>query len=192
MHFTWLTPPGPYRARTCRERELTLYHRDTFLTTQGHGGPPRISDQLNAGTSSETTRIKDDTHHSRTHSFQQGEYGKDNNYDGQMIFREPWGLKLPDICLTGEENPRKTSPRKLVPTGDTTRARWVTSAHTTACSTAVDDCKYAKQYFSATNAISKKWLRALFEVAIQFLFSILSLTASNGEHWTCFLKCKPL
>ena len=36
---------------------------------------------------------------------------------------------LPDICLTGEENPRKTSPRKPVPTGDRTRALYVTGAH---------------------------------------------------------------
>ena len=35
--------------KTCRVRELTLVHIHTFLTTQGHGGPPRISDQLNAG-----------------------------------------------------------------------------------------------------------------------------------------------
>ena len=28
------------------------------------------------------------------------------------------GLKLPDICLKGEENTENTSPRKLVPTGD--------------------------------------------------------------------------
>ena len=27
--------------------------------------------------------------------------------DGQMIFGDLEGLKLPDICLTGEENPRK-------------------------------------------------------------------------------------
>ena len=27
-----------------------------FLTTQGHGGPPRMSDQPNAGASSETTQ----------------------------------------------------------------------------------------------------------------------------------------
>ena len=58
--------------------------------------------------------------------------------DGQMIFGDRGGLKLPDICLTGEEKPRKTSPRKLVPTGDRTRARCVTSAHATTCSTAVD------------------------------------------------------
>ena len=55
-----------------------------------------------------------------------------------MIFGDLVGLKLPDIRLTGEEKPQKTSPRKLIPTGDRTRARCVTSAHATTCSTAVD------------------------------------------------------
>ena len=54
-----------------------------------------------------------------------------DDYDGQMIFGDLVGLNLPDIRLTGEEKPRKTSPRKLVPTGDRTRARCVTSAHAT-------------------------------------------------------------
>ena len=47
-------------------------------------------------------------------------------------------LTLPGICLIGTENPRKTSPRKLVQTGDRTRTHYVTGAHATACSTAVD------------------------------------------------------
>ena len=34
-----------------------------------------------------------------------------------MIFGDLGGLKLPDMCLTGEEKPEKTSPRKHVPTG---------------------------------------------------------------------------
>ena len=34
---------------TCRERKLTLDHIQTFLTPGGHGGPPRMKDQLNAG-----------------------------------------------------------------------------------------------------------------------------------------------
>ena len=39
-----------------------------------------------------------------------------------MIFGDLGSLNLPDICLTGEEKPQKTtSPRKLVPTGDRTR-----------------------------------------------------------------------
>ena len=46
------------------------------------------------------------------------------------MFGDLVGLKLPDIRLTGEEKtPKKTSPRKLVPTGNRTRARCVTSAH---------------------------------------------------------------
>ena len=45
-----------FRYTTCRERELTLDHIHTFLTTQGYGGPSRIRDQLNAGATSETTR----------------------------------------------------------------------------------------------------------------------------------------
>ena len=61
-----------------------------------------------------------------------------DDYDGQMIFGDLVDLKLPDIRLAGEEKPRKTSPRKLVPIGNRTRARCVTSAHATTCSTAVD------------------------------------------------------
>ena len=52
----------------------------------------------------------------------------DDGNDGQMIFGDLGGLKLPDICLTGEEKPRKN----LIPTGDRTRARCVTAAHATA------------------------------------------------------------
>ena len=68
--FTWLTPPGPYIATTCRERELTLDHIHTFLTTLRHDGPPWMSDQLNAGATSETTRTWKTIHtlHSPIHS----------------------------------------------------------------------------------------------------------------------------
>ena len=67
---------------------------------------------------------------------------------GQIIFGDLGGLKLPDICLNVRINPEKTSPRKLVPTGDRTRARCVTSAHATTCSTAVDRKKswFESQY----------------------------------------------
>ena len=57
----------------------------------------------------------------------------DDDNDGQMIFGDLGGLKLPDIRLTGEE---KTSPRK--PARDRTRACCVTGAHATAWLTAVD------------------------------------------------------
>ena len=46
-----------------------------------------------------------------------------------MTFGDPVGIKLPDICLTGEDNPeKKKTPRKPVPTGDQTRALLVTDA----------------------------------------------------------------
>ena len=52
--FSWLTPPGPNRDTTYRERD----HIHTFLTTQGHGGPPRMRDLLNT----ETTRTRKTRH----------------------------------------------------------------------------------------------------------------------------------
>ena len=53
--ITLLMPSGPYRATTCREKELTLDHIHTFLTTQEREKPPRMRDQLNAGATTETT-----------------------------------------------------------------------------------------------------------------------------------------
>ena len=52
------------------------------------------------------------------------------------------GLKLPDICLTGEEELWKTLPMKIVPTGHETRARCMRGAHAAICSRAVDRTKF--------------------------------------------------
>ena len=46
-----------------------------------------------------------------------------DDYDGQIIAGDLVGLKLPDIRLTSEKKPERTSPRKHVPSGDRTRAR---------------------------------------------------------------------
>ena len=35
--------------------------------------------------------------------------------DGQMIFGDLGGLKLPDICLTGDEKPRKNLTQETCP-----------------------------------------------------------------------------
>ena len=64
--FTWPTPPGPYRATTCGGRELNIIKIHTFLTTQGHGGPPRMSDQPNAGATSETAQTWKTIHTNHT------------------------------------------------------------------------------------------------------------------------------
>ena len=62
----------------------------------------------------------------------------DDDNDGQMIFGDLGGLKLPDICLTGEEKPRKSLTQETCPDRGSNPARCVTVAHVTACSTAVD------------------------------------------------------
>ena len=97
-----------------------------------------MSDQLNAGATSETAQTGKTIHTKHTLSHPNKANMNDDD-DGQMILGDLGGLKFPEICLTGEEKPEKTSPRKPVPTGDRTRARCVTSAHATTCSTAVDE-----------------------------------------------------
>ena len=135
--FSSLTPPRPYRATTCRERELTLHHIHTFLPCKDMEG------LLGWGISSMLGPLpRQHKHESRytssTHPFIIIRRLRKDDYAGKMIFGDLLGLKLPDICLTGEEKPRKTSPRKLVPTGDPTRARCVTGAHTIFCSTVMN------------------------------------------------------
>ena len=39
----------------------------------------------------------------------------DDDNDGQMIFGDLGGLKLLDICLTGEENPGKNHTQEICP-----------------------------------------------------------------------------
>ena len=39
----------------------------------------------------------------------------DDDNDGQMIFGDLVGLKLPDTCLTGEEKPRKNLTQETCP-----------------------------------------------------------------------------
>ena len=43
-----------------------MEHMHTFLTTQGHGGPPRMSDQPNAGATSETAQTGKTIHTKHT------------------------------------------------------------------------------------------------------------------------------
>ena len=69
--FMWVTPPGSYRATTCREWELTLNRIHNVLITQGHGGPPRMRDQLNAEAASGTKQTWKKMHniHAHIHSI---------------------------------------------------------------------------------------------------------------------------
>ena len=54
--------------------------------------------------------------------------------------------KLPDICLTGEENPRKNLTQETCP--DRGSNPGVTGVHATACSTAVDELRNFNQILS--------------------------------------------
>ena len=136
--FTWPTPPGPYKATTCRVRELNYRSHIYLLTTQGYGEPPRMSDQPNAGATSETAQTWKtiNTKHTLSHANKakmEWWWRRPNDIRG------PWGPKVSwHLCYRWGKTPKKISPRKLVPTGDRTRARCVTSAHATTCSTAVD------------------------------------------------------
>ena len=62
----------------------------------------------------DNANIKDDTIHAPIHANKANMKGV---YDGQMIFGDHRGRKIPIICLSGQEKSRKkTSPRKPVPT----------------------------------------------------------------------------
>ena len=96
-----------------------------------------MRDQLDSGATSETAQTCK-TIHTRNTVIPTRRIGT-NDYGGQMIFGDLVGLKFPGICLTGEwKHQKKTSPKKPVPSGDQTRARCVTGAHATACSTALN------------------------------------------------------
>ena len=89
-------------------------HRHTFLTTQGHGGPPRISDLSDVGATSETAQ-NERIYTASTHQFIPTRRIWNDDYGGQMIFGDLVGLKFPEICLTGEEKPRKNLTQETYP-----------------------------------------------------------------------------
>ena len=141
--FTWPMPPGPYRATTCRGEGIKLWithilfwpHKDMeclpgWVMSPMPGPPPRQQKHERRYTPS-------------THSVIPTRRIWKDDYDGQMIFGDLGGPKVPwHLSYRWGKTPNKTSPRKPVPTGDRTRARCVTSAHATTCSTAVDNFLY--------------------------------------------------
>ena len=62
--------------------------------------------------------------------------GDDN--DGQMIFGDLGGPKLPDICLTCEEKPRKNLTQETGPDRGSNPGPLRTGAHATAWPITVD------------------------------------------------------
>ena len=74
----------------------------------------RMSDQSNAEPTSETNK-QERRYTPSTHPFILRKRIWNDDYDGQMIFGDLVGLKLPDICLTGEEKPRKNLAQETCP-----------------------------------------------------------------------------
>ena len=112
--FTWPTPPGPYRATTCRERKLNYGSHNTFLTTQGYGGPPGWVISPMPGPPPRQ-HVYERQYTLSTHSVIPTRRIWNDDYDGQMIFGDPGGLQFPDIRFTGEENPRKNLTQETCP-----------------------------------------------------------------------------
>ena len=115
--FTWPTPPGPYIATTCRERELTKYHIHTFFyhTRTWRASSDEGSAQCR-GHLRDSTNMKDDTIHTPIHSNKVNKKGwlwRPNDIRG------PWGLKASwHVSYRWGKTPKKN--RKIVPTGDRT------------------------------------------------------------------------
>ena len=61
----------------------------------------------------------------------------DDDNDGQMIFGDLGGLKIPDICLTGEEEPPKNLTKETCPDRESNPGP-LHDRRATTCPTAVD------------------------------------------------------
>ena len=108
--FTWLTPPGPYRATTCWERELTLDHIILFWPHKDMEGFPGWGISLILEPHEQERR-----HTPFTHPCVLIRRIWKDDCEGQTIFGYLVGLKLPDISLTGEEKPRKNLTQETCP-----------------------------------------------------------------------------
>ena len=80
-------------------------HIHTVLTTQGHGGPPRKISPMPGPPPRQHKHERQFT--PNTHSVIPTMRIWNDDYEGQVIFGDLVCLKFPDICLTGEEKPRK-------------------------------------------------------------------------------------
>ena len=179
--FTWLTPPGPYRATTFLWPHKDMESFPGWVISSMPGPPPRQHKHERRYTPG-------------THSVIPIRWIWNDDYGGQMVFGVLVSLKIPDICLTGEEKPRKTSPRKSVPTGDRTRARCVTGVHVTACSTVVDSTIYKNYKGWKEKIINESLIQFVSRRPIQWLKISLFLemwvkVVCNEESILRFLAC---
>ena len=105
-------PPGPYRATTCRGRELNFGSHTHFFdhTRIWRASSDEWSAQCR-GHLRDSTNMKDNTYQTHTQSYQQGEYGMmimaAKWYSGTL-----WAWSFLTFVLQVRINPKKISPRK--------------------------------------------------------------------------------
>ena len=106
--------PGPYRATTCRGRELNCGSQTYFFD---HTWTCRASpDVISPMPGPPARQHKHERQYTpSTHPFIPTRRIWDDDYGGQMIFGDIVGLKFPDICLSGEERPRKNFTQETCP-----------------------------------------------------------------------------
>ena len=98
--------PGLTEPLPVGRENWTLDHIHTVLTTEVHGGPPGWGTSSRPG-SPPWQHEHEGRYTPVTHIFILKRRIWKDDYEGQMIFGELMSLKIPDICLTGEEKPRK-------------------------------------------------------------------------------------
>ena len=105
--FTW---PTTYRGRELNYGSHTYFfdHTRTWRTS-----PDEWSAQCR-GHLRHSTNMKDNTPQAHTQVIPTRRMWNDDD-DGQMIFGDLGGVKFPDICLTGEEKPRKNLTQETCP-----------------------------------------------------------------------------
>ena len=105
-------PPGPYRATTCRGRELNCGSQTCFFD---HTRTWRASPNEWSVRSRPRQHKHERQYTSSIHPFIPTRRIWNDDYGGQMIFGDLMGLKFPGICLTGEEKPRKNLTQETCP-----------------------------------------------------------------------------
>ena len=104
-HATWGLQSHDLSGEEINSRSHTYFFDHTRIwRASSDEGPAQCCGQLR-----DNTNMKDNrpTHHPSIHPLILTRRMQKDDYEGQVIFGDLVGLKLPDICLIGEENQQK-------------------------------------------------------------------------------------
>ena len=141
-----------YRDTTCRGMELNCGSQTYFFDhiRTWRASPDELSATLETAQTWKTIHIKHTPIHTKSNKANMEWWLRRPN-----DIRGPWGPKVSRHLSYRWGKSRKETPRKLVPTGDRTRARCVTGAHATTCSTSVDNGVYAEYNLETSSKQNK-------------------------------------